>query len=258
MAGRLDGRIALVTGGSSGIGRATALAFADEGAKVIVAARRVQQGGETVATIRESGGEAVYIKNDVSKAAEVEAMVNKIIDTYGRLDCGFTNAGIEGIPGSAVECSEENWDRTISINLKGVWLCMKYEIPKMLESKSGAIVNNASVVGLVGSAMLPAYAASKHGVVGLTKSAALGYAQLGIRVNAVCPGLVQTPMADRLFDIGTDDGLQEEIQFIEQTHPIGRIGISEEVAEAVVWLCSDGASFITGQALAVDGGFVAR
>jgi NAD(P)-dependent dehydrogenase (short-subunit alcohol dehydrogenase family) len=253
MAGRLEGKVALVTGGSSGIGRASALAFAREGAKVIVADRVVEGGEETVGMIKKAGGEAIFVKVDVSKAAEVEALINQAVETYDRLDCAYNNAGIEGRMAQTAECSEENWDRTLSINLKGVWLCMKYEIPQMLKQGGGAIVNTASALGLVGIAGLPAYVASKHGVAGLTKTAALEYAKAGIRVNAVCPGAIHTPMMERL--------LRAQPQMAETTtamEPMGRMGKPEEIAEAVVWLCSDAASFVTGLAMSVDGGYVAQ
>ena len=253
MAGWLDGKVALVTGGSSGIGRASALAFAREGAKVVVADAVVEGGEETVGMIKKAGGEAIFIKADVSKAAEVEALINKAVETYGRLDCAFNNAGIEGEMAQTAECSEENWDRTLSINLKGVWLCMKYEIPQMLKQGGGAIVNTASVMGLVGLVGSPAYVASKHGVVGVTKTAALEYAKAGIRVNAVCPGAIRTPMVERALSARPQ--LAETITAME---PVGRMGKPEEIAEAVVWLCSDGASFVTGLAMAVDGGWVAQ
>jgi NAD(P)-dependent dehydrogenase (short-subunit alcohol dehydrogenase family) len=249
----LDGKVALVTGAGSGIGRATALTFAREGAKVVVADIIAEGGEETVRMVKAAGGEALFVKTDVSKAAEVEALITKVVQTYGRLDCAFNNAGIEGVFVSTAECSEENWDRTLAINLKGVWLCMKYEIPQMLKQGGGAIVNTASVAGLVGFAGLPAYVASKHGVAGLTKTAALEYAKAGIRVNAVCPGGISTPMTERLFK--AQPQMAEAVAALE---PVGRMGKPEEIAEAVVWLCSDAASFVTGHAMAVDGGMVAQ
>jgi len=244
-------KVALVTGGSFGIGRSTALAFARKGAKVVIADWEENQ--ETMDLIENLGGDAIFVKCDVSKKAEVKALIKKTIDTFGRLDFAFNNAGIEGTSATVQECSEENWDKTIGVNLKGIWLCMKYEIPEMLKTGKGAIVNCASVAGLVGFHGLPAYVASKHGVIGLTKTAALEYAKLGIRVNVVCPGVIQTPMIDRLT------GKKKETieQFID-LEPVGRFGEPEEIANAVVWLCLDEASFVTGLAMPVDGGFVAQ
>ncbi|MEW5762241.1 MAG: SDR family oxidoreductase [Bacillota bacterium] len=253
MAGLVQGKVALVTGGGSGIGRATALVFAREGARVAVADYVVEGGEETVRMIREAGGEAFFIRADVSSAADVEAMVNKVVETYGRLDCAHNNAGVEGVMAPLADCTEANWDRTIAINLKGVFLCMKYEIPQMLKQGGGAIVNTASVAGLVGFRGLPAYVASKFGVVGLTKAAALDYATAGIRVNAVCPGVIRTPMVERI----TGGDPQAEAQFAAG-EPVGRLGDPREIGEAVVWLCSDAASFVTGHAMAVDGGWVAQ
>ena len=253
MARRLDGKVALVTGSGSGIGRASALAFAREGAKVVGADVVVDGGQETLRLIREVGGEGLFVKTDVSKAAEVEALIKQIIATYGRLDCAHNNAGVEGTFVTTTEYSEADWDRVLAINLKGVWLCMKYEIPQMLQQGGGAIVNTASGAGLVGVVGLSAYVASKHGVIGLTKTAALEYAKAGIRVNAVCPGVIETPMVARLTRSRPD--LSEALVAAE---PMGRTGQPEEIAEAVVWLCSDAASFVTGHAMSVDGGYVAQ
>jgi NAD(P)-dependent dehydrogenase (short-subunit alcohol dehydrogenase family) len=253
MAGQVAGKVVLVTGGGSGIGRATALAFAREGAKVVVADVVVNGGEETVRMIKAASGEATFVKADVSKATEVEAMVKKAVETYGRLDCAFNNAGIEGAMAPTTDCTEENWDRVIAIDLKGVWLCMKYEIPQMLKQGGGAIVNTASVAGLVGFQGMPAYVAAKHGVNGLTKTAALEYAKSGIRVNAVCPGVIQTPMVERFFQANPQ--ASEGMSALE---PVGRLGKPEEIAEAVVWLCSDAASFVTGLPMAVDGALTAQ
>ncbi|MCS6925501.1 MAG: SDR family oxidoreductase [Candidatus Binatia bacterium] len=253
MAGQLDGKIALVTGGSSGIGRAAALAFAQEGAKVVVADVMVEGGQETVRLLTAAGGHGLFVKTDVSRAAEVEAVIKQTVATYGRLDCAFNNAGVEGAFVSTTEYPEADWDRVLAINLTGVWLCMKYEIAQMLQQGGGAIVNTASGAGLVGVPNLSAYVASKHGVIGLTKTAALEYAKAGIRVNAVCPGVIQTPMVARLTSSRPD--LSEALVAAE---PMGRTGRPEEVAAAVVWLCSDAASFVTGHALSVDGGYVAQ
>ncbi|MDD5112273.1 MAG: SDR family oxidoreductase [Candidatus Altiarchaeota archaeon] len=249
----LEGKVALVTGGGSGIGRSAAIAFSREGAKVVVADIQSDGGNETVALIKKSGGSAIFIKADVSKAKEVEAMVKKAVEAYGALDCAFNNAGIEGASSPTADCTEENWDRTLGINLKGIWLCMKYEIPEMLKKGRGAIVNTASIAGLVGFTNLPAYTASKGGVIQLTKAAALEYAKAGIRVNAVCPGVIKTPMIDRF----TKGSKEAEAQFAAGA-PAGRLGTPGEIAEAVVWLCSDKASFVTGHPMVVDGGWVAQ
>jgi len=246
-------KVALVTGGSSGIGRATALAFAREGAKVAVADLNIVGGEETVSLIKSVGGEACFIEANMAEAASVEAMVKKAVETYGRLDCAHNNAGVEGALIRTAEYEEDQWDQVIRINLTGVWLCLKYEIPQMLQQGSGAIVNTASGAGLIGVKRMPAYVASKHGVVGLTKTAALEYAKSGIRVNAVCPGVIKTPMVERVTG-GRPDILDKMIA----AEPIGRSGQPEEIAEAVVWLCSDAASFVTGHAMAVDGGAVAQ
>ena len=253
MAGQLDGKVALVTGGGSGIGRATCLAMAREGAQVMVADIVVEGGHETVSLVKNAGGEATFIRADVSQASEVEAMVKQTTETYGRLDCAFNNAGIEGPVCSTVEYTEEDFDRVVAIDLTGVWLCMKYEIPAMLQHGGGAIVNTASVAGLVGFQGISAYVASKHGVNGLTKTAALEYAKAGIRVNAVCPGVIETPMVKRAFE--KSPGMEEGVAAVE---PVGRLGQPQEIAEAVVWLCSDAASFVTGLPMAVDGGLVAQ
>jgi len=253
MAGQFDGKVALVTGAGSGIGQASAMAFAREGAKVVVADIVVEGGEGTVRMIKKAGGEAIFVKVDVSQAAAVEAMVNKTVENYGRLDYAHNNAGIEGAMSSIVDCTEETWDNTININLKGVWLCMKYEIPQMLKQGGGAIVNTASIAGLVGSAGLPAYVASKHGVNGLTKAAALEYSKEGIRVNSVCPGAIRTPMIERILEETPEMG-----DMLNSLHPIGRLGEPEEIAKTVVWLCSDAASFVTGLPMAVDGGAVAQ
>jgi len=251
MTGSFNGKVALVTGGSSGIGRASALAFAREGAKVVIADVVVKGGQETVQMIKQAGGEAIFVLADVSKASNVEAMVNKAAETYGRLDCAHNNAGITGARASITECTEENWDHVMNTNLKSVWLCMKYEIIHMVEHGGGTIVNTASTLGLVGVPRNSTYVASKHGVVGLTKAAALEYAKAGIRVNAVCPAVILTPLVERYSDA------QAQARWIAQT-PMGRMGTPEEVAEAVLWLCSDAASFITGHTMAVDGGWVSQ
>ena len=252
MTGQFEGKVALVTGAGSGIGRASALAFAREGARVVVADVNADGGEATVCAIKDLGGEAAFVRTDVACAAEVEALVARTVATYGRLDYAHNNAGILLSQAPTADISEDTWDRTIATNLKGVWLCMKYEIPELLRQGGGAIANTASLLGLVGAATFAAYAASKHGVVGLTRTAALEYARQGIRVNAVCPGAIRTGMiAAALADP------QVEAQYAA-THPIGRVGMPEEVAAAVIWLCSDAASFVTGHAMAVDGGIVAQ
>lgn len=244
-------KVALVTGGSFGIGRATGIAFAKKRARVVIA--DWIEDNESVNLIKAAGAQAVFVKCDVSNTGDVKHLVEKTIATYGRLDYAFNNAGIEGISSPAQDCTEDNWDKTIGINLKGTWLCMKYEIPEMLKQGKGVIVNCASIAGLVGFPGLPAYVASKHGVLGLTKTSALECAKFGIRVNAVCPGAIKTPMIDRIT--GNKKEVEEQFASME---PMGRLGNPEEVANAVVWLCSDEASFVTGHAMAVDGGWVAQ
>jgi NAD(P)-dependent dehydrogenase (short-subunit alcohol dehydrogenase family) len=252
MTTELRGKIGIVTGGTSGIGREAAVLFAKAGAKVVVAGRREVEGKETLDLVRAAGGDGLFVKTDVSRAAEVQALVRKTVEKFGRLDIAFNNAGIEGNWIPIAEQVEEDWDRTIAINLKGVWLCLKYEIQQMLkQGGGGAIVNMASIGGLMGSAGAATYCASKHGVMGLTKSAALETARNGIRINAVCPAVIETPMGERLF------GEPEMKKFALGLHPIGRFGTPMEVAEAVVWMCSDKASFMTGQSLVLDGGLLA-
>jgi len=248
----LQGKVVLVTGGTSGIGREAAILFAKAGAKVVVAGRREAEGKETVDLVRAAGGNGFFVKADVANAAEVEALVQKTVQKFGHLDIAFNNAGIEGTWVPITDQTEEDWDRTIDINLKGVWLCLKYEIRQMLkQGGGGAIVNMSSVAGLMGAAEAATYSASKHGVIGLTKSAALENAHQGIRVNAVCPAVIETAMGERLF--GSPDVKPHAISL----HPIGRFGTPMEIAEAVVWMSSDRASFMTGQYLVLDGGFLA-
>jgi len=253
MAGILQGKVALVTGGGSGIGRATSLRLAKEGAKIMIGDYVPESAERTVKMIKEAGGEASCVATDVQFAQQVEAMINKTVETYGRIDCAFNNAGIEGKFSDTILCTEENFDRTIAIDLKSVWLCMKYEIPQMLKQGGGSIVNTASIAGLVGFNGIPAYVAAKHGVVGLTRTAGLEFAQKNIRVNCVCPGVIRTPMVERAIDGG---GFTEAE--VTAAEPIGRLGKPEEIAEGVLWLLSDASSFVTGHTLTIDGGWVAH
>jgi len=248
-----EGKVALVTGGGSGIGRATALAFARDGARVVIGNRNVQRGEETVSMIRAAGGTASFRRTDILVAADIEALVKHAVSEYGGLDLAFNNAGIEGEPRPLAEQTEANYDAVMDINVKGVWLSMKYEIPRMLDQGGGAIVNCSSVAGVIGFPGIGIYSASKHAVIGLTKAAALEYSAQGIRVNAVNPAVIDTEMVDRLAD-----GMNMKKDDLTTFHPIGRLGRVEEVAEAVLWLCSEKASFVTGHSLMVDGGFTAR
>jgi len=251
MAGLLESKVALITGGNSGIGRATALLFAQEGAKVAIAARREEEGIETVEEIVANGGEAVFFKTNIAQATEVKAMVERTVEAFGRLDCAFNNAGRPGDAGAPThDYPEDIWQQVMDVNITGTFLCMKYEIQQMLKDGGGVIVNDASVAGLRGAKEISAaYVTSKHGVVGLTRSVALEYAPKGIRVNAVCPGWVRTAMVEGAFERNPE----LETSIIDQIG-LGRIGKPEEVAEAVVWLCSERSSFVTGHTLVVDGG----
>ena len=242
-------KVAFVTGAGSGIGRVTAMAFAREGAKVTVADVSENGAEETARLIKEQGGQALAVKCDVTRSDEVKTALDKTIEAFGRLDIAFNNAGVEQRNAALADFEEEEWDRIHDINLKGVFLCMKHEIPLMLERGGGAIVNTSSGAGVIGIKGGAAYAAAKHGLIGLTKSAALDYIGQKVRINAVAPGYISTPMMDR-FTGGTAEGWAK----IAAEEPIGRAGTPEEVADAVVWLCSDSASFVVGHTLVVDGG----
>lgn len=256
MTASLVGKVALVTGAASGIGRTIATTLARDGARVVVADRDQDGGRQTAAMIAGNDGEAKFVPVDVTKSADVEAMVASTIEAYGRLDCACNNAGVGAGPRVTLhEYPEDRWHDVIAVNLTGVWHCMKSEIARMLEQGGGTIVNTASIMGLVG-AWIPggiAYNAAKHGVVGMTKTAALEYADKGIRVNAVCPGYIATAMVEQIFE-----NLPDIEGPVVARHPVGRLGRPEEVAEAVAWLCSDAASFVTGHAMPVDGGYVAQ
>src|ERR671911_1581858 len=243
------GRVAFVTGAGGGIGRAAALAFAHEGASVVVADVSEQDNRGTARMIEESGGRALAVRCDVTRSEDVKAALDQTIETFGRLDVAFNNAGVEQEPKAAAELTEEEWDRIVAINLRGVFLCMKYEIPLLLEQGGGAITNCSSGAGVRGFEGQAAYVAAKHGVVGLSKAAALDYAASNIRINAICPGIIDTEMMQR-FSGGTPEGRAAVIA----QEPIGRMGTPEEIAAAVLWLCSDAASFAVGHAMVVDGG----
>ena len=246
-------KVAIVTGATSGIGRAAAIAYAREGAKVVVAGRRATEGEETVRLLQAQGGEGIFVKTDVSKAVQMKELVERTLQKFGRLDIAFNNAGIEQVPLPFLEQDEETFDQVVDINAKGVWLCMKYEIPAMLKTGGGSIVNTASVFGVIGIPGNEIYIASKHAVIGLTKSAAVEFGKQGIRVNAILPGVVDTDMYQRFAG--------EKPEFRAQMtamHPIGRIGKPEEMADAAIWLSSSKSSFVTGHSLMVDGGYTAQ
>jgi NAD(P)-dependent dehydrogenase (short-subunit alcohol dehydrogenase family) len=252
MAGTLSGRVAVITGAGSGIGRSCALAFARDGAQVVVSDVVVEGGNETVNIIKHAHGEATFVKCDVSQPQEIEALFNGVADQYGRLDCAVNNAGIGGVQMPTAEYPLDNWQKVLDINLTAPWLCMKYEIVHMLKLGRGAIVNMASILGVTGTAFSGAYVAAKHGLIGATQAAALEYSNQGIRINAVCPGYIETPL---LTSAGLDN---QVLQNLINMHPIGRLGKPEEVAELVLWLCSDAASFVTGAAMLIDGGYTAQ
>jgi NAD(P)-dependent dehydrogenase (short-subunit alcohol dehydrogenase family) len=247
------GRVALVTGAASGIGAATARAFADAGASVVLADVQSAAGERLAAGLREGGGRAVFVRCDMRDEDAIEAMTRRAAEEFGALHIAFNNAGVEGAQAPTADCTTANWDQVIAVNLKGVWLCMKHEIPRMLAAGGGVIVNCSSIAGVVGFPDIPAYVASKHGVIGLTKAAALEYADRNIRVNAVCPGVIETPMIERF--VHGDSAAHADLA---ASAPMGRVGAPEEIASAVLWLSSPGASFATGHALVVDGGWVAR
>jgi NAD(P)-dependent dehydrogenase (short-subunit alcohol dehydrogenase family) len=253
MAGMLDEKVALITGAGSGIGRATARIFAREGARLLLADMVEAGGQETLRMIKEVSAQGVFVKADVSKAQDVESMVWKAVEHFGRLDCAFNNAGIGGAGKLTHEYSEEEWNRVMATNLTGVWLCMRAEITQMLKQGKGVIVNTSSIMGLTGAIRVPAYTAAKHGVAGLTKAAALEYGRHGIRVNAVCPAPIYTPLLMSAFEKRPDIE-----QRYARSEPMKRLGQPEEVGEAVAWLCSDRASYVTGLPMPVDGGYMAQ
>ncbi len=248
-----DQKVAIVTGGSSGIGRATAIALAKQGVKISIAARRVKEGEETVRLVKEAGSDGIFVRTNVANEDDVKSLVENTVKTYGRLDYAFNNAGVEQTMAPIVEQTVEEFDQIMNINVKGVWLSMKYEIPVMLKSGGGAIVNNSSVAGIMGFPQMAIYIASKHAVLGLTKSAALEYAKSAIRINAIAPGGVETEMANRV-----NENTPQWLETLTSMHPIGRIADPEEIANAVVWLLSEKASFVVGHTLLVDGGVVSR
>ena len=248
----LSGKVAVITGGSSGIGMTTAQAFAGVGAKVVIA--DIEDGTKVAENIKRAGGDAIFVRTDVSKSTDVETLVRVAIETYGRLDFAVNNAGIGGTSATTGDYTEQDWNCVICVNLTGVWLCMKYELEQMLKQGGGAIVNMASILGWVGFANAPAYVAAKHGILGLTKTAAIEYAAQNIRINSVCPAFIYTPLLEKA---GIAEGT-EMYNTVASLHPMKRLGKPEEVADLVLWLCSDGASFVTGSAYLVDGGYTSQ
>jgi NAD(P)-dependent dehydrogenase (short-subunit alcohol dehydrogenase family) len=248
-----DQKVAIITGGSSGIGRATAVALAKEGVKVAVAARRTKEGEQTMRLVKEAGGDGIFVRTDVASEKDVKLLVEKSVKQYNRLDYAFNNAGIEESPTPLVDQTSEVFDKIMNVNAKGVWLSMKYEIPEMIRTGGGAIVNTSSGTGVIGTPQIPIYTASKHAVLGLTKSAAQEYAKSGIRINAIVPGIIETEM----FERAAEDNKQT-LESLESITPIGRTGDPQEIANAVVWLLSDKASFVLGHTLLVDGGLISR
>ncbi|MEO6183603.1 MAG: glucose 1-dehydrogenase [Verrucomicrobiota bacterium] len=253
MTKQFSGKVALVTGGASGLGRVSAIALAREGAKVLVSDVAVSEGEATAKMITAAGGQATFVKADVTKSSEVEAMVRAAIETFGRLDFAMNNAGIDGVRARTADYPEDVWDQVINLNLTGVFLCLKFELSVMVQQGSGVIVNMSSVAGVTGFPGHAAYTASKHGVIGLTKTAAIDYAKAGIRINAICPAYTRTPMLNRMLEQKPD----LEAKLISRV-PLRRLGTAEEIAQAAIYLFSDAAAFITGHSLVMDGGIVAE
>jgi NAD(P)-dependent dehydrogenase (short-subunit alcohol dehydrogenase family) len=251
MNGPFTGKVVLITGGTSGIGRATAIAFAEQGANVVIAGRREAEGGESLALVQKAGGQGLFVRVDVNEESEIEAMVAKTLDRFGRLDFAFNNAGVGGLGRATMTATADIYDQVMNINVRGVFFSMKHQIPAILQSGGGAIVNNASVLALRPSANSPIYSASKAAVVGLTKAAALEFAPKGVRINAICPAIIETDLTEQMRSD------EQTRAYLLSRHPVGRFGRSEEVAASVLYLCSPEASFITGVALPLDGGFAA-